>query len=358
MKPLYQLNANNKIKTWKIEVDKKNVEIVITTGILGSSKLRKFILKVTSGKNIGKTNETTSLQQAVLQAKSKWNKQIDKGYTIEIPEKRSFNCSPMLALDFTKRGHDIKFPCFVQPKFDGVRAVWCSGKLLSRNGKEFNFLEHIKSDLYKFFSKYNLDGELYSDDLSFQDIIGAVKKKNVADPNEKKIYFAVFDIISISKSFEERLKFLTRNVKDESPFIKLVKTDVCPNKDDVSSVLASYLNKNFEGLILRNFTGVYTPGLRSKDLQKIKTFEDGEFLITSFTEGTGIEEGLVIWTCQTDCGKLFNVRPIGTHQERKTLFLNGGEYISRNTFLTVRHQGFTDDGIPRFPVGIAIRNYE
>jgi len=38
------------------------------------------------------------------------------------------------------------------------------------------------------------------------------------------------------------------------------------------------------------------------------------------------------------------------------LFQNGSNYIGQQ--LTVRYQELTDDGVPRFPVGIAIRNYE
>ena len=41
---------------------------------------------------------------------------------------------------------------------------------------------------------------------------------------------------------------------------------------------------------------------------------------------------------------------------RKALFKYGRDYIGE--MLTVRYQELTDDGVPRFPVGIAIRDYE
>ena len=63
-----------------------------------------------------------------------------------------------------------------------------------------------------------------------------------------------------------------------------------------------------------------------------------------------------MWECQTPDGQTFAVRPTGTHEERKVLFENGDEYIGQQ--LTVKYQELTDEGIPRFPVGIAIRNYE
>jgi DNA ligase-1 len=50
------------------------------------------------------------------------------------------------------------------------------------------------------------------------------------------------------------------------------------------------------------------------------------------------------------------VRPRGTHEERAVLLNNAGSYVAKK--LTVRYQELTDDGIPRFPVGISFRDYE
>ena len=75
-----------------------------------------------------------------------------------------------------------------------------------------------------------------------------------------------------------------------------------------------------------------------------------------FTEGEGLDKGLVIWICKTKEGRTFNVRPRGTHAERAEFFKNGQTYVGK--MLTVRFQELTGDGIPRFPVGIAFRDYE
>ena len=65
---------------------------------------------------------------------------------------------------------------------------------------------------------------------------------------------------------------------------------------------------------------------------------------------------VVVWECQTPDGQTFRVRPRGTQEARRELFENGGDYVGQQ--LTVRYQELTDDGVPRFPVGIAIRDYE
>ena len=95
---------------------------------------------------------------------------------------------------------------------------------------------------------------------------------------------------------------------------------------------------------------------QARRLLKMKEFQDEEFEIVGFYEGEGGDKGLIIWRCKTEDGKLFGCRPHGTHEERAELFKHGKEYVGK--MLTVRFQELTADGIPRFPVGIAVRDYE
>ena len=66
----------------------------------------------------------------------------------------------------------------------------------------------------------------------------------------------------------------------------------------------------------------------------------------------------MIWACITPEGGTFACRPCGTREERQELFLKGANYIGK--MLTVRYQELTssEQKVPRFPVGIAIRDYE
>ena len=50
------------------------------------------------------------------------------------------------------------------------------------------------------------------------------------------------------------------------------------------------------------------------------------------------------------------MRPRGTHEERRDLYKIAKSMVGKK--LTVRFQELTEDGIPRFPVGIAFRDYE
>ena len=56
----------------------------------------------------------------------------------------------------------------------------------------------------------------------------------------------------------------------------------------------------------------------------------------------------------------FSVRPEGQIKDRKALWYEfcAGTYDPRGKMLTVRYQNLTDEGLPRFPVGVAVRDYE
>jgi ATP-dependent DNA ligase len=136
----------------------------------------------------------------------------------------------------------------------------------------------------------------------------------------------------------------------------MLPTDVANNLEDIKRLHAEYVADGYEGLILRNKAGLYKVGHRSADLQKYKEFMDDEYKIVGFKEGDGVEKGCVIWVCETKKGQTFSVRPRGTHEERIEAFKKASSQVGKK--LTVRFQELTDDGLPRFPVGLAIRDYE
>jgi DNA ligase-1 len=216
-----------------------------------------------------------------------------------------------------------------------------------------------------------LDGELYSDTLTFQEIVGLVKKETLLPkdlPKMQHIFLWVYDTIR-EGSYTDRKKWLENLFTKKFKHLRLLPTDECKTKEDIPRLHAKYVEEGYEGLILRNKAGLYKVGFRSKDLQKYKEFQDDEFTVIGFTEGDGIEKGCVIWICETKKGDSFSVRPRGTHDERRELFKTAKSMVGKK--LTVRFQELTEEsssnsaaashttgGIPRFPVGIAFRDYE
>ena len=95
---------------------------------------------------------------------------------------------PMLLYEYEKKKTKIKFPACIQPKLDGVRMVSHydptekTFRFFSRNGKEYYNLNHIFEILNKIpYLKENpdvyLDGEAFSEEVSFNTIVGIVRKK-------------------------------------------------------------------------------------------------------------------------------------------------------------------------------------
>ena len=373
---LYGYNSNGKKKYWKIQVSRDNcIKIIIEHGYIDTDKPIISEKVVTNGKNIGRANETTPYDQAVSEARSKWTKKVNEGMrenvevnTDDIINKmgeinlKSEKIFPMLALNYSKRGKDIIFPCYAQAKLDGVRCVYNNSKMSSRQARDFKHMLHIKDELRD--CPYILDGELYSDELDFQELTGLVKKVKVSEADierSKKIHLVVYDMIK-KDDYTNRLKELQKYFSSKKfKYVELLKTEECVKEDDIKKFHDKYVKQGYEGLILRNKTGDYQEGYRSKNLQKYKEFMDDEFEIVGFMDGTGIESGLVIWSCKTKEGNVFQVRPKGTHDERRVLFSNGKDYIGKK--LTVVYQELTNDKIPRFPTtmygGLGdIRDYE
>ena len=324
---------------------------------------------ITAGKNIGKKNETTPEQQAASEARSTWDKKKTGGYAESLDDAHVPGVAdaaavaaheailPMLAHDYHKRGKDIKFPCFVQPKLDGVRCIFKNGVLTSRQGKVFPNMDHITQDLKDV--DLVLDGELYSNTLNFQQFVGLVRKKKHNDAEKQLLHqvkFHVYDCVN-DKPFSERTEAISELFsKRMYAFSEPLLTEECKTKEDLKKFHDKYVAEGKEGLIIRNKDGLYQLAARSKDLQKYKEFEDAEYKVTGFTDGEGLEKGLVIWICETSAGKTFHVRPRGTHEARAEIFNEAKDYVGKS--LTVRYQELTEEGIPRFPVGVAFRDYE
>jgi ATP-dependent DNA ligase len=376
--------STGKVKQWSIRVFEDNgLAVIEIQHGYHNGKLQTNQKVISEGKNIGKRNETTPLQQAISEAQSQWIKKKENGYSEQLSSDSSSSTnqpndsdeklpissrskgfdadvpSVMLAHDYNKRSKDIQYPCYVQRKFDGTRCVAIPSKgLFSRNKKSHPHLQHIVQEINRLPPSFILDGELYSDTLTFQEIVGLVKRDKLTETDKQKqlqIKLYVYDIIR-DQPYHLRyvnLQLLFRKYKFNH--LVFVQTELCQNEEEMKQKHNQYVEEGFEGIMLRNKDGLYK-GTRSADLQKYKQFFDAEYEVIGFQEGQGLEEGCVIWTCKTSDGKIFSCRPRGSREDRQEMFHNGKSYIGKK--LTVRFQEETDDGLPRFPVGITFRDYE
>lgn len=366
---LYGVSSTGKIKEWTISVykpDPKNSDMAIIKtkhGYVGQ-KITETEKNIYEGKNIGKANATTPYQQAVSEADSAYKQKLDKQYRTSIEElnQTTFEIElPMLAHSFDKREHDIIFPCFVQPKLNGVR---CLSKRLknemratSRGGKRFKAIQGLVNLITPFVDEnFMTDGEIYCHDLTFQEIITAIKNEEDFDKNLDNLEYWIYDIPS-SIDFKHRINMMASIIQlINHPRIKLVPTRQCNNREEIMEAHRGFMTEGYEGTMIRNMKGGYEFKNRSKNLQKYKDFVDGEFEIIGGEEGTGLSEGQCVFKCKTPEGKEFGVRCVGTNAVREEQWNNLDSYIGK--WLTVKYQNLSDDGIPIFPVGISVRDYE
>jgi DNA ligase-1 len=342
---LYSKDSKGSIRVWNMYV--KNMgeysDIVCSYG-LENGKQTITHREIREGKNIGKSNETTHYEQAISEAKSKYKDKMKGGdYKLNLDNENTEKVYlPMLAQEYKKHAHKVKFPCYVQPKLDGYRGIYHDEKIYSRRAQEFQVVKHITEQLKGV--PYILDGELYNhQELTFQEL-GILKKKNLKENSIdtkilERIQYYVYDIIDENLSFEERYKILS-TIKN----VVIVPSYICKTKEDIEKYHQLFLEQGYEGSIIRNKDAKYELNKRSYNLLKYKEFDDSEFEIINFTREN---EGMVVWICKTSDGKEFRVQSKGTKEERKELYKHGKEYIGKQ--LSVQYFGLTNDGIPRFP---------
>lgn len=362
---LYAKSSNGKVKIWEIEaIDNK---MIIKSGYEDGKQNTQT--KEIKGKSIGKINETSDSEQCVLECKSKWQHKLDEQYTENKDNIKSYEeqevLLPMLALNYKDRSHDIHFPCYVQPKLNGVRCIYQNGKFMSRKGKEYTTLNHLVSEL----QELNIDipdGEIYVHGMTLQEIIRRVKKDRgvSSEALEYWIYDQIWD-----ETFGDRTEDLKAAFElDENgdprlkPLVKLIRvpTILVNSEKEIKELHDKWVKQGFEGAIIRNVDGMYKVKHRSKDLQKFKEFFDDEFKIVGGHEGSGEDKGTVIFEVETKNGQVFSVRPKGTREMRIEWMKNIDKL--KGEFLTVRYQNLSESGIPIFPVGVKIdatvRDYE
>ena len=445
---LYAIDKNGKIKVWNASVLQPSDKMAVAAGYATARIMHGYIngkqqlalRDYNTGKNIGRSNERTPLQQCISETHRKWlDKKEKEAYTETKPADYGEGygdisgnnydddeagdgdaCGdgdggggdgsfarpflPMLTQTFnpadiaasTKKKKVIKFPCFVQPKLDGLRCVSYATRipggndatvsLQSRTGAFFTGLPHITDALRPYLlqhPKVVIDGELYTDQMPFEELAGLIKKKKItlADTERlKKVKYHVYDIYDHSRHdmpFSERIDVLASAVRRcgcvandtltasgrilrsdtdaaaAAAVVILVRTEKIAALAEFRRLFSDFVEAGYEGIMLRNAAGEYRANYHSNDLQKYKEFLEDEYRIIDFTQGEGRDAGAVIWVCETADGKEFTVRPRGTMEQRREWFNEGDAYIGKK--LTVVYQELTEEGKPRFPVGKAVR---
>ena len=378
---IYGVEKNGKTKSWtaRVFVDmlNGNATAEIVYGQLDGKK-QTTTREYTEGKNLGKKNETTPLQQCMSETRRKWQDKMEKeGYSLVQPSSESSTTTsgdgkvfPMLAhtyepLSSKNKKSDIVFPCYVQPKLDGLRCIcyMSDGKLVaqSRTGSYFETVHHICAELWPVFLKNPglvLDGELYTTDIPFEELAGLIKKKKLSETDMQRVQcikYHVYDVVVENVPYSKRHERIVGTIGGTKCYhLEVVHTQLIHTLGEFRQAFSEYVAAGYEGIMLRNVDGLYRENYRSHDLQKYKEFMESEYPIVGFKEAAGRDAGTVIWVCRTAEDREFSVRPRGTQEQRRQWFQTGQQHVGK--LLTVIYQELSELNVPRFPVGKAIRD--
>lgn len=290
---LYKYTQTGAIQQWQIIAEGNKFWTI--EGIK-DGKLTTSLPTVCKAKNTGKKSATTAEDQAQSEAKSKFQKKLDKGYNETLTMDKAY-FEPMLAKDF-KESKDIDFKktrIFVQPKLDGLRSINAFGELTSRNGKPYVACPH----LYQ--TGVTLDGELYNHEFKedFNKIVSLCKKQKPTEEELaescEKVQMWVYDFPDVEGTFSVRYEALKawfeETGADNKGFV-LVPTHEVFSEDEIKNWHAKFLSDGYEGTIVRLDNAEYE-NKRSKQLLKYKDFIDEEFEIVGAVEGEGGRTGTI-----------------------------------------------------------------
>lgn len=354
MYKIYKKDSKNKIRYLEINVEDDN--LLQISGILNTENPIVHSKKCTP-KNVGKSNETTGQQQAILEATSIYKDKLTQGYSETIDDVDTNEVIlPMLAKSFKDEKHKIdwsKDVVFVQPKFDGMRCLKDKTILKSRKGKIISNMMHIQNELN--YLDEILDGELYVHGEDFQTNMEYIKKYRPG--NSETIKYHVYDIIS-DECFEVRHIILKAIVKDCKHII-FVDTYKINSEKELIQYHEKFLNEGYEGTMVRISKNGYKANGRSSELLKYKDFKDIDLPILDVLPckvETEWGEPIYEWIGAKGHRSGDNRLGSGTkmsHEARKDLLLNKHLYIGK--IATVRYFELSNTGVPRFPVTVGIR---
>lgn len=358
-KILYSLDSKGKTRIWSIETNSNKFRV--HSGIL-DGQIVTSEWTTCFGKNIGKANETSDIEQCQLEVEAKYKKQLKSGYFENIDDINKIQfIEPMLAKKYSDYAAKINLKLgeyVAQCKYNGMRCIATVKGLTTRTGEEILSVPHISESLKPFFEIYPdavLDGELFNEALreNLNEIIKLTRKTVYITDNDLirsreiikyYVYDFYYDGFNKNESYTLRKRFIDENLNYE--FIEKVPTILIDSEETLNNYYNDLIEQGHEGIMLRLANGGYE-NKRSKNLLKFKPTDDSEFTFLGVSEGKGNWSGMAkIIHLRMKNGKEFDATFKGTQSEAKEFILNYTHLIGKE--VTVYYNGFTGLGTPNY----------
>jgi len=337
-------------------------------------------------RNVGRSNERNTLQQALVESRALYLSKINKGYSIKstpsAPPTQALYF-PMLAKEFSKEEAKVTYPVGVQPKLNGVRCMsFYNAKekgvvMYSRQRKMYPaspsldaIREELRPVLRNVARGVYLDGEFYVHGRSLQDM-NAIRSEETKEAMEYHV-FDLYDPAAPDMPFSARYERLAA-LFERSDIVKVVPMHIARTPKENDKVYKQYLKQRYEGVMIRTLESPYvtdaqhaTSKLRTRFLLKRKPIHSAEFQVVGFTPGKKGKDLLAVtWICATDQGKTFHVTPNIPYEERERILkacqAEEGAGFSRlyeGRMMTVEFRDSSNDGIPLQAKAIAFRDMQ
>lgn len=266
---------------------------------------------------------------------------------------------PMLAKTYARK---LTVPTvMVQPKFNGYRS------LVSKSDSWTRYLnDHSRDMQLMLFKSLQMempeglvfDGEIYAHGMKLQDIISLGKDWRL---ESSVLRYYVYDCLLVEDPntvFKDRWAVLVQWFRDNKhPNAVLSPCNTLFDLDLVSEACSMWVNKGYEGLIIRDPDSIYNFGRHGRSLQKMKQWKDAEWKILDVTDGEGKAQGVPIFHCRSQTGVPFKVSmSVGSYEERHKLWLDRKNLIGK--LITITYNDVTKDMVPGPIKNVVVRDYE
>lgn len=305
---------------------------------------------------------------------------------------------PQLAPNQKVNLDEISYPLLASTKLDGYRCIFYKGEILTRSLKQVQNkqLREKFEELRKYTEDNNLilDGEIYSHELTFQELNKFFMSEDLESERSIKRYgkvltipehvkFYAFDCI-IDGDFElpfiERCMNIIPIAKHFEKIMFYVDQIQINSKEKIENIFEKVLEQGYEGLILKDPNGRYKCGrgtIKEGLIYKIKPFLSFDAKIIGVGQSTVVDPNaekkvnelgrsvtskkkchrvLIERACEFHVlyeGKL--VKPVlaMTNEEKDEVWKNRESYIGK----TIEYKGMLVGAkdVPRHPVLVRFR---
>ena len=232
-------------------------------------------------------------------------------------------------------------------KLDGIRGIWDGKNLYTKKGNKI----YAPKKWLKDFPSFALDGELWLDYHSLEKTASVVLDKK---PNVKQwsaINYYIFDVPKIcdSCSLLERLEKLQVYLKQNpNQRIKIIPQFFIKNEKNLEEYFEKIVKKGGEGLILRN-------NLNPNIAYKYKPYDESKCEVVGYVEGKGKNKG-----------KMGSILCKGMIEGREKVIKIGSGFMQKErenppklqSIIAYKHNGYTKNGLPKFPVFLKLEYNE